>query len=624
MKNLLQTLWKITKYAGRFLTIFRNTILNTVFLFVLIIFLITVFKSDKEKETAQQIPENSILRVSIVGSIVEQRPFPEPLQKILNNLNDSKEQVTFLQDVLDAVNYAAEDPKIGAILLNTQKMSAAGLNQLQSIGEALHNFRSSGRQVIAAADSYSQGEYFLASHADRILLNPMGSVDIRGMARHSLYFKDALDKLKITYNVFKAGSYKSAIEPFTRNSMSVRDKQQSYAWLSALWSDYSSKVTKNRNLALNALDIYTSDIDKKLQEVHGDTAQLAHTTGLVDALATRQAINDHMHSLTGLPKERKINYIQMQEYLDLQNRPRSYTQKTGEIGVIIAEGMILDGRQQRNQIGAENLIKLIAEARNNPKVEALVLRLNSGGGSAFASELIRQELLQFKASGKKLIVSMGTIAASGGYWIAADADQIWASSSTLTGSIGVFGALPTFDKSLASLGVYSDGVATTPLAQGAPFIQPLTPTIRSILQQTVEHTYSSFLNIVTEGRGIEAEQVAHLAQGKVYDGEKAKSIGLIDELGDLTQAIEAVKTMIGNKEATAFYIQPKSSIQQQLMKMFGSIRYSLLTLLAGEELGSLVHKATQEPEMMIIKNHPDRNNIYSYIPPFLLGTTLIR
>ncbi len=617
MKDLLKVIWKIVKGIDQVFTIFRNAIFNILLLILLVIVVIALLRPERDQKSAQKIPDNTILKVAVVGSLVEQERYPEPLQKLLGDFGDYREKETSLQDVLDAIQFAAEDSRIKAILLNTEKMTAAGLNQLHSIGDALMNFRRTGKKVIAVADSYRQGEYFLASYADQIFLNPMGRVEINGMGRYSLYFREALDRVLIDYNVFKVGAYKSAIEPITRNSMSEQDKEQSLVWLSALWSRYCSEVTTNRKLEQDALQRYTENIESNLRKVDGDLARLALDQGLVDALYTRQQSENYFYQLTGQPRDEEINVISTAEYLADDSIVRSYSFSEGNIAILVAEGMILDGRHRQGLIGGDNLAALIREVGSDPAVKALVLRINSGGGSAFASEIIRQELLALKRKGKKLVVSMGTIAASGGYWIAASADQIWASPSTLTGSIGVFGALPTFDRSLAAVGVHRDGVATTSLGNGFSPLQPLNPQLRSVIQQTVEHTYTTFLRVVAEGRKIDQASVENLAQGKIYDGVRAKQVGLVDELGDLSQAITAAAKLAGIQDEKAFYYRPEQTFRQQLVKMLGSVRYSLLVFLAGGQFDLLGNAIVSSPHLMLLKNGYDRNHIYSYTPVLL-------
>ncbi len=623
MKDLLKTIWKILRSVDRIFTIFRNAVINIILLFLLVSVSITIFHSTDKKEDSQKIPENSILKISIVGNIVEQHRFPEPLQKFLEDLEETPRKETYMQDILDAIEYAAHDGRISAILLDTSKMTGAGLNQLQTIGEALLYFRRNGKQVIAAADSYPQGHYFLASYASKIFLNPMGKVDIQGMKRYSLYFKDAIDKLHIDYNIFKVGAYKSATEPFSRNSMSEADKQQSRIWLDALWRDFSSRITKNRRLATDSLQLYIENIDQELQKAGGDSARLALNKGLVDALSTRQEIRDYLRTLCKKNKNSKVNYLTIDNYLDYSEISPSYTVSRGAIAIIVAEGIIIDGKERNGTIGSDSLARRIRQAKDTPEVEALVLRINSGGGSAFASEIIRQELLNFKKSGKKLIVSMGAIAASGGYWISANADEIWASPSTLTGSIGVFGALPTFQRSLAHIGIHSDGISTAPHVQSQVPLQALSPVMRSVLQQSVEHTYRTFINIVAGGRKMKKEEVEKIAQGRVYDGIEAKNIGLVDNIGELEQAIDAAKRLIRQQDAKAFYIRPEQTIRQQVLGLLNSVRtqsgLSLLPFFTSKELNTLLQEV-QTTDIPLLTTMHDRNNIYSYTPPLRLDS----
>ncbi len=313
------------------------------------------------------------------------------------------------------------------------------------------------------------------------------------------------------------------------------------------------------------------------------------------------------------------------EYLNRINAPRSYSGRTGEIAIIVAEGIIIDGKQRNGLIGGDSLASHIQQAKDNPDVKALVLRINSGGGSAFASEIIRQELLDFKRSGKKLIVSMGSIAASGGYWIAANADQIWAAPSTLTGSIGVFGALPTFQRTLAKVGIHSDGISTAPHIQSLVPLQALPPAMQSVLQQSVEHTYRTFIDIVSQGRNMKRQKVRRLAEGRVYDGVRAQQTGLVDKLGNLQQAVAAARELIGSKEARAFYLRPEQSFREQIMEMLNAVRIqsgtALLPHFARQQLQGVMDSMQHGTGFSLLAGTMyDRNAIYSYTPPLLLDS----
>jgi protease-4 len=321
---------------------------------------------------------------------------------------------------------------------------------------------------------------------------------------------------------------------------------------------------------LDTLYYYTNNIPEALNTAHGNTAQLALETGLVDQISTRQEVTAYLTSLTPKSSE-SPQILSSTDYLD--SITPSYSKEISQedkVGLIIAEGNILPGKQPPGMIGGDSLAKLIKTARQSKEVKALVLRINSGGGSAFASEIIRQELLELKKSGKAIVVSMGTVAASGGYWIAADADEIWASPATITGSIGIFGAIPTFEKTLASLGIYRDGIGTTPLAAGLDLTQPLPEQLKSVIQQSIVYNYDQFLQIVANGRHLEKSRVAELAQGRVYDGQTAKTLGLVDNLGSLEDAIEAAARLANLTVFTTEYIQTPISAKDQFLQFLST------------------------------------------------------
>jgi protease-4 len=563
MKDLIISVCNIFKYAGRFFTLARNFFLNLLLLLVIAAVIIAIIPS---KESL--VPPGTLLRLDISGNIVEEKKLFSSFGKFFEQslTLDVPEPETALQDILDIINEATKDDRISALVLNLKDMGHGGINQLLSIGQALNRFKETGRNVVAAEDYYTQSQYFLASYANKIIVNPMGWVDIHGLGVYRLYFKDALEKLEINYNVFKIGTYKSALEPFTRNSMSPADQQQNELWLSALWQVYTDEIAKQRNISLDTIQHYTDNIDEALHATDGNTAQLALDTGLVDQIATRQETTSYLASLTPMPS---VSPHLLPSSAYFESITPSYTKETSQqakVGLIIAEGNIFPGKQPPGRIGGDSLANLIKEARENTEVKALVLRVNSGGGSAFASELIRQELIELKKSGKPVVVSMGTVAASGGYWIAADADQIWASPATITGSIGIFGAIPTFEKTLASLGVYRDGIGTTPLAAGLDLTQPLPEQLKSAIQQTITYNYDQFLQIVANGRNLEKSKVAELAQGRVYDGMTAKTLGLVDNLGSLEDAIGAAAKLANLQVFTTEYIRQPLTAKEQLLQ----------------------------------------------------------
>ena len=563
MKVLILAVCNVFKYVGRFFTVIRNFLLNVLFL-VAVIAIVFAFIP---REVAQ-IPIGAVLRLDVSGDIVEEKKLLSSFEKLFGESFslDAPEPETALQDILDTINNGAADDRIAVLLLNLKDMASAGLNQLLTIGAALDRFKQTGKSVVAVEDYFTQAQYLLAAHATKVMVNPMGGVDLHGFGVYHLYFKDALEKLKINYNVFKVGTYKSALEPFTRESMSPADQQQNEQWLTALWQVYTGAIAKQRNISPTAIQLYTDNIAEALRSTGGNTAQLALATGLVDQIATRQEAAAYIDSLTPIAAG-VAKIVASADYLDAM--PPSYqevTSKQSKVGLIIAEGTILPGKQPPGMIGGDSLAQLIKNARENEAVKTLVLRINSGGGSAFASEIIRQELLELKKSGKPLVVSMGAVAASGGYWIAADADEIWASPATITGSIGIFGAIPTFERTLAAIGVFRDGLGTTPLAAGLDITQPLPEALKDAIQQSIEYNYDQFLQIVANGRKITKRKVAELAEGRVYDGQTAQTLGLVDNLGSLEDAIEAAAKLAKLQDYATEYIRSPVSIKEHFLQ----------------------------------------------------------
>ncbi|CAG36928.1 signal peptide peptidase SppA [Desulfotalea psychrophila] len=593
---------KIFKFFIKTLNILRLLILNF-FFWGIIIFSLVLF-INKEEATLES---NSILLLNLNGNIVEEKTALSPLTGLAGDyLNRAPKQEMRLRDIIRVIEQAAKDPKIVSIQLDTTKMGNAGFNSLKDISKALDLFKKSKKKIIAIQDNYSQKGYYLAAHADTIIMNPVGFVGVHGLSSYRLYFKRAIDKLFINYNVFLVGDYKSALEPFTRNSMSGRDKEQTRDWLTDLWGIYRNDIIAQRDLSdANMLYNYTHNLPELLAEVGGDSAKLAVQAGLVDKLLQRHQVSPYLKELSYNPE----NTVDFNQYL-ATIPPREYSSEKPTIAVAIAEGKILPGLQPAGVIGSESLIRIIKEARDDENIKALVLRINSGGGSAFASELIRQELLAFKAKGKTLIVSMGRLAASGGYWISADADQIWASPATITGSIGIFAAIPTFEKSLAHLGIYCDGVGTSPLAGATNISKPLTEPIKAALQISIKHGYRQFINIVSIGRGIEPEKVEAMAQGHVYSGKKALQLGLVDKLGNLSQAIEAAAIEAGIKDYNLIYLEKELSLQERVLQLFSAGLKSINTMTQiSPEMAFFAEEVNKTQEFL---KSPDPQGIYAY------------
>ena len=569
MKNLLTSIFNIFRWMGRFLTGVRNLTLNTLFL-VLIFFLFTSLYS-YSPETTPKASGSGALVLSLSGDIVEEKQTSDLLTTAINDKLgfNTLPTETLFQDILDAIDVAATDDNVSSILLDLSKLGSVGINQLQTIGAALTDFKTSGKKVIAAEDFYKQKAYYLATFADEIYLNPMGGVDLHGIGSYRLYFKDAIDTLRINYNIFRVGTFKSALEPIMRNSMSVAARAQSLSWLTPLWETITTDIIRERELSPDRINNYTENIASELATAGGDTARLALESGLVDGLKNRQDLREFLVNVNGQNEKGTFKRIALNDYL--KTISRSFVNPpdgNGSIGIIVAQGAIMNGKQPIGRIGGDSLALLIRKARLDSNVNAIVLRIVSGGGSAFASEVIRQEILEYKKTGKPIVISMGSMAASGGYWIAADADEIWASPVTLTGSIGIFAAIPTFENSLSELGIYNDGVGTTSIAAALDLSRPLSPILKEAMEISLQHYYGQFLGIVANGRSISPQRIKEIADGKVYDGKSALDIGLVDKLGTLEDAIASAAALSGLAEYTASYINHPLTVKEEFLKMF--------------------------------------------------------
>ncbi len=527
LRRMLAGLW-------RGITRLRVALSNLVFLLFLVVLIAVFFDS-----APQPLPAKAALLLDPVGTVVEQKTYADPVAQLFSEEVPSEHEV-LLADVLEAIEYAKDDPGITALVMELGQLYGIGIAKSEDIAAALEDFRSSGKPIIAWGDYFSQSQYYLASYADEIILHPMGAIQIEGFGRYQWYFKEALEKLSIKVNVFRTGKYKSAVEPFMRSDMSLEERGASQRWLAQLWALYTGALEQNRELEAGAVSGFVNDYAEILERHAGDTAQVALEYGLVDRLENRGAANRHIVDKVGAADEDgHYEAISFERYL-AQKKPIFDPQTNDSaVALIVASGTIYDGDQPAGDIGGNSLGRLIVRAADDETIKSIVLRIDSGGGSAFASEVIRQKLLYAKNKGKPVVVSMGSLAASGGYWIAADADEVWASPATLTGSIGVFGVYPTVDEALQRMGIAVDGVGTTELAGKLRTDRPLDRRVAQILQASVDNIYARFLSLVAEGRGLPVEQVAELAEGRVWSGADAHELGLVDELGGLDEAIVA-------------------------------------------------------------------------------------
>jgi protease-4 len=519
------------------------------------------------------VPLSAALVIAPQGTLVEQLS-GDPLQRALAQVQGTPLQETLLKDVLDALRAAKDDSRIGAVVLQLDNMSGAGLSKLQDIADELSRFKESGKPVIALGSGFDQAQYFLAAQADEIYMHPMGSVIVDGYSRYIPYYKSALEKLYIDYEVWTVGEFKSFVEPITRDSMSEEDKRASGAYLAALWNSYQADVTAARGLPADGLQRYADNAVDLLRAADGDMAALAVDYGLVDSLLTRDRMRMRIRDIVGGDETDDGGFtgIDQSSYMAARHFVDAPAAGEHKIAVVVASGEILDGMQPPGTVGGDSTAQLLRQVANDERVKALVLRIDSPGGSAFASEVIAREVAVFQESDRPVVVSMGSVAASGGYWIAMGADQIWASPSTLTGSIGVGATVPTFPRTLERLGVNIDGIGTTALSGGFDLTQGLNDSAKEIIAQSVSNTYRQFIGKVAESRGREAAEIDAIARGRVWVGSQALENGLVDRLGGIDDAIASAAALAGVADATysVEYVEPQLSVAQRLLlDLFG-------------------------------------------------------
>jgi protease-4 len=605
---------KFIKMAGRVLAagwktlrFCRRLVADMVFV-ILIIFVLALVLSAKR----DRLPESAVLILSPAGAIVEQRS-----ESILTSemLGEDLTAQTVLQDLIDALELAREDIRIKALLIDCSKLQSGGLSKLQDIGSALKRFRESGKPVIAAADYYTQRNYYLAAHADRIYLNPMGGVLLTGFGIYQNYYRTALDKLMVRLHVFRVGSYKSALEPFMRNNMSEFDKEANSALLDVLWESYKRDVAGGRGIEPAAIDDYVNHFPEKLAASTGDAAKLALAFGLVDELKTGDQVQEELIQLAGEDSsKRTFRQVRFDDYLKAARPARKSGESEPKVGVIVAQGVILEGTQPAGKIGGASLSSLIRQARQDETIRAVVLRIDSPGGSAWASDAIRRELELTKLAGKPVVVSMGSVAASGGYWIATGAEEIWAAPTTITGSIGIFSAFPTFERSLETVGIFNDGVGTTRLADAFNPSRPMNALMAEALNQIMVQGYSTFLSRVAEGRRMTAEAVERIAEGRVWAGQTACDLGLVDKLGSLGEAIASAAKKTGLEKYSIDYLQQPLTRRERLLKQLNELFTGLIRNVIGTVslLPSATLKLVSDPLWDDFLRLTDPNGIYAY------------
>lgn len=594
--------------AWKLITQIRNGIANFIFLCIVIVIIVAVFSSDKKP-----LPNSAPLLVTITGQLVDERTYQPSIIDIMEEKQEAPE--TLVRDVVKTINHAANDKRISTLIFNLNHLRGGSLSKLEEIGQAVTRFKKSGKPVIAYADHYSQHQYFLASYADTIYLNALGEVALTGFGYFGSYFKEAADKLSIKFHLFKVGDYKDAAEPFVRNNMSEASREHNASWINELWGRYTGTVESNRGLTSEAIQHHIESLTSPLKNAPQDFSNIALEAGLVDHVVSRVALFDQLRAQFGEDKDTGyFKAIGWKRYLN--HIQPNFSQPDSNIGLIVATGSIVDGHAPEGQIGGDSLSHLIQQARDDDSLEALIIRIDSPGGSAFASEVIREQIVATRQQGLPVYISMGSVAASGGYWIATAADEIWAQPTTITGSIGVWGLVPNFSGSMQRLGIHNDGFGTTPLADIYQLSRPMSDDAKQVFQSGVENIYRKFIGLVAEARQQTPETIHEIAQGRVWTGEKAHALGLVDQMGTLNDLISAIEQKHQLEQAKIKRIQRPLSPREQFMKALVNEASFFGKIIGSEVFPSTLSVIAKEmtPPITPLISHTtqDKLNVYAH------------
>lgn len=611
MKTLFRSIGWLFKSLWRVINFVRIALTNLFFFSLLaLIYLAFQFSSPTESPA---ITKQSALVLNLSGPIVEQSRFVNPASSLTRSLmGDELPQENVLWDVVSTLRHAKDDDSISGLVLNLRDLPETNLTKLRYIAKAINEFKASGKPVYAVGDNYNQSQYYLASYADKIYLSSDGGVYLKGYKAYSLFYKSLLDKLDVTTHVFRVGTYKSAVEPFLRDDMSDAAKQASTRWVNQLWDGYAQDVSHNRQIDAQQLNPTMERFLTDFANANGSLAELALSKGLVDQLATRQEIRQQLAQQFGSNGKDSYQAISYYRYLSTLESP---TQKQQRVAVIVASGAIVDGSQPAGQVGGDTLANRLRKAKNDDDIKAVVLRVDSPGGSAFASEVIRNEILALKKAGKPVVVSMSSLAASGGYWISMSADKIIAQPTTLTGSIGIFSVITTFEKGLNKLGVFADGVGTSPFADDG-LTQGLSQGAQQAMQLAIDHGYQRFTQLVSDNRQLPFDQMDRIAEGRVWTGQDALQLGLIDQIGDFDDAIDQAAKLAELSDgdySIDFMKTPLSTTERLLQQLVVSISAHV-----GVSVQSWIPEALLSPlsqiqqDAQLLSQFNDPKGMYTY------------
>jgi protease IV len=605
--------WAFLRVFGRGLNIVRLIILNVAFFAFLGLFLLVVLAVGAAKHL-NDIQDSSVLSLRPEGRLVEQFSI-SPMQRAVSKLSGDEAKEVRVRDLVDAIDAAAKDSRITRIVLDPGHLQSGGFAALTEVGAALDRFRAAGKPVIAWGADLDQYQYYLAAHADRVLLDPQGSLFITGLSNYRLFYKDLLDKLGVSVYLFRVGQFKSAAEPFVLDHASPESKEADSYWMGGLWDGYIHNIATLRKLDDATVRSDIDNLPDRLVAAQGNLAKLALDEHLIDGLATRDELIDMLRS-QGVPAGKNghgIRGVGLDTYVGAipdRDKPGAPA-----VTVVVAEGEISSGRQQPGSIGGESTAALIRDARENKRTKALVLRVNSPGGEVYAAEEIRREVALTRKAGIPVVVSMGDVAASGGYWISMNADQIYAEPNTITGSIGIFGMYFTVPGALSKLGITTDGVGTAPLAGAFNITRPLDPKVGTVIQSIIDKGYRDFVGGVAQARGKDYASIDAIAQGRVWTGSQAQQRGLVDQLGGLDAAIQKAADLakLGKDYAVRYQEQPMSAFERFVVSLNQSAMVSSLQGYGLRLPSWFAQLPAMAPELEMLRTaQAGRPNIYTY------------
>ena len=571
----------------------RRLILNLLF-FVLLFLLLAVMGSGDRTEP---LLDRTTLVIAPTGALVEQYSVDPATRALTRALGEEAGEVQ-LRDLLRALDEAGQDDRIERVLLDLDGLTGGGMASRGEVAAAVVRLRESGKQVVAFSEMMSQEQYLIAAQADEVYLDPMGGMLLEGLGRYRQYYREGLqDKLGVDVHLFRVGEYKSAAEPYILDAASPAAKEADLFWMNDIWQRYLGDIAKARKLTPQQLAAGIDTLPQGIEAAGGDLAQYALRQKLVDGLKTEEQVDELMadRGVADEDAEDGFREVSLDGYLKHVDRGIEAVDERPQVAVVVAEGEIAGGEQPPGTIGGESTAQLLRAARDDDHVKAVVLRVNSPGGEVYASEQIRREVAALKDAGKPVVVSMGDLAASGGYWISMNADRIYADPSTITGSIGIFGMIPTIPRALERIGVNTDGVGTTPFAGAFNITRELDPAVGQVIQSVIEKGYRDFIGKVAQARDQPVAAIDEVARGRVWSGSQAKARGLVDELGGLNTAIDAAAQLAGLEDNYAVhYLEKAATPFERWFTGFASSRIGVAMLSDSDIARGLLARAVPQ------------------------------